>query len=129
MISTFGEGNLKVKLPTVWTDGKAEAGRVGKSQRGEESKRRREGEKKRENQRRKSEKQKNGGTRNGRKVAIHCIFPMVGSSGGSKGRLGKAAAAEACCQMRNEKLHTLWHEAHVQAKVCKTHHIQNIFGS
>jgi hypothetical protein len=26
--SIFGEGSLEVKLPTIWTDGKAEVGKV-----------------------------------------------------------------------------------------------------
>ena len=33
------EESLEVKLPTIWTDGKAEVGRVCKSQRREEKKR------------------------------------------------------------------------------------------
>ena len=42
-----------------------------------------------------SEKQKEDvGTRKGRKVAIHCFFPMICGSGGSKRRLVKAAGAE-----------------------------------
>ena len=33
------EGSLEVKLPTIWTDGKAEVGRVRKEKRREEKKR------------------------------------------------------------------------------------------
>ena len=40
-------------------------------------------------------------------VAKHCVFPMICGSGGSKGRLGKAAGAEPCGQMTDEKLHTV----------------------
>ena len=43
--------------------------------------------------------------RKGRKVAKHCVFPMIWGSGGSKSRLAKAAAAEPAGQMRDEKLH------------------------
>ena len=43
----------------------------------------------------------------GRKVAIHCVFPMICGSGGSKSRLAKAAGAEPAGQMRDEKLHAV----------------------
>ena len=33
------------------------------------------------------------------------FFPMICGSGGSKSRLAKAAGAEPCGQMRDEKLH------------------------
>ena len=42
--------------------------------------------------------------RKGRKVAKHCVFPMIWGSGGSKSRLAKAAGAEPAGQMRDEKL-------------------------
>ena len=47
----------------------------------------------------KSQKKKNTGTRNVRKVAQHGF-------GASKSRFDKAAGAELCGQMRHEKLHT-----------------------
>jgi len=87
------EGSLEVKLPTVWTDGKAEVGRVREEERRSEK--------------RKSQKKEDAGARKGRKVAKHCVFPMVGSSEGSKSRLAKAAGAEPSGQMRDEKLHTV----------------------
>ena len=40
-------------------------------------------------------------------VAIHCVFPMIWGSGGSKSRLAKAAGAEPAGQMRDEKLHAV----------------------
>ena len=43
----------------------------------------------------------------GRKVAKHCVFPMICGSGGSKSRLAKAAGAEPSGQMRDKKLHTV----------------------
>ena len=142
------EGSLKVKLPTVWTDEKAEAGRV------------------REEKRRKRHKKEDAGTRKG-KVAKHCVFPMIcgsGDSGGSKSRLAKAAGAEPSGEMRDEKFHTsvvrsicpshskskcaihtnpgallevemskkctpLRREAHVQVKMFKTHQGRSTFGS
>ena len=74
------EGSSEVKLPTIWTD---ENPRDGKSQRREE--------KKKEDQRRESQKKEDPGARKGRKVAKHCVFPMICGSGGSKSRLVKAA--------------------------------------
>ena len=50
--------------------------------------------KKREDQRRESQKKEDAGAQKGRKVAIHCVFPMVCGSGESKIRLAKAAGAE-----------------------------------
>ena len=61
---------------------------------------------------RRSEKSKNGkqedaGARKGRKVVIHCVFPMIWGSGRSKSNLAKAAGAEPAGQMRDEKLHAV----------------------
>ena len=56
---------------------------------------------------RKSPKKEDPGARKGRKVAKHCVFPMICGSGGSKSRLAKAAGAEPCGQMRDEKLHAV----------------------
>ena len=42
-----------------------------------------------------------------RKVAKHCVFPMIWGSGGSKSRLAKAAGAEPAGQMRDEKVHAV----------------------
>ena len=97
-ITTLVEGSLEVKLPTVLTDEK---------QRWEESEKRREEKKKKEDQRRESQKKDDPGARKGRKVAKRCVFPMICGSGGSKSRLAKAAGAEPCGQMRDEKLHAI----------------------
>ena len=86
------EGSLEVKLPTIWTDEK---------QRWEESAKRRE---ERRSKKRKSQKKEVPGARKGRKVAKHCVFPMICGSGGSKSRLAKAAGAEPAGQLRDEKL-------------------------
>ena len=74
-------------------------------QRWEESERRREEERRSET--RKSQKKEDAGARKGRKVSIHCVFPMICGSGGSKSRLAKAAGAETSDQMRGEKLHAV----------------------
>jgi len=81
--------------------------RDGKSQRREEKRRRK----------RKSQKKEDPGARKGRKVAKHCVFPMICGSGRSKSRLAKAAGAEPAGQMRDEK--PFWREAHFQVKMCK----------
>ena len=74
-------------------------------QRWEESERRRAEEIRSE--KRKSEKKEDAGARKGRKVAKHCVFPMICGSGGSKSRLAKAAGAEPAGQMRDEKFHAV----------------------
>ena len=54
-----------------------------------------------------SQKREDAGARKSRKVAKPCVFPMFCGSGGSKGRLAKAAGAEVAGQMRDEKLHAV----------------------
>ena len=83
----------------MWTDEK---------QRWEESGKRRQ-EKRREERRSKKRKsqKKDPGARKGRKVAKHCVFPMICGSGGPKSRLAKAAGAEPAGQMRDEKLYAV----------------------
>ena len=87
------EGSLEVKLPTIWRDGKAEVGRVREEK--SRSEKIRDGE---------SQKRQDAGARKGREVAIHCVFPMICGSGGSKSNLAKAAGAEPAGQMRDEKV-------------------------
>jgi hypothetical protein len=72
---------IEAKLPTKWTNEKAEVGRARE-------------EKRRERRGRKSQKKEDAGARKGRKVAIHCVFPMICGSEGSKSRLAKAAGAQ-----------------------------------
>ena len=55
----------------------------------------------------KDQKKEDADARKGRKVAKHCVFPMIWGSGGSKSRLPKAAGAEPAGQMRDEKLHAV----------------------
>ena len=59
-----------------------------------------------------------------RKVAIHCVFPMICGSGGSKSRLAKAAGAEAAGQMRDEKVHAV-----VARSTFPSQNVQNTPGS
>ena len=90
-------------------------------QRWEESEKRREEE--RRSEKRKSQKKEDAGARKGRKVAIHCVFPVICGSGGSKSRLAKAAGAEPSGQM-NEKLHTV-----VARSTSPSQHVQNTSAS
>ena len=113
--SIFIEGNLDVKLPTIWTDEK---------QRWEESEKRREEE--RRSNKRKSQKKEDPGARKGRKVAWRYVFPMVCGSGGSNSRLARAAGAEPAGQMRDEKLHgfvarSTFPSQNVQGTPCSDH--------
>ena len=105
--------------------------RGGKSQRREEE---------RSSEKRKSQKKKMQVREGVEKSRNTVCFPMFWGSGGSKGRLAKAAGAEPSGQMRDEKLHAgaarsrfrshgallevemlknctpLWREAHVEVK-------------
>ena len=74
-------------------------------QRWEESEKRRV--EQRRSEQRKGEKKEDAGARKGSKVAKQPVFPMICGSGGSKSRLAKAAGAEPCGQMRDEKLHAV----------------------
>ena len=74
-------------------------------------------------EKRKSQKKEDAGARKGRKVAKHCVFPMICGSGGSKSRLAKAAGAEPSGQMRNEKLHTV-----VARSTSRSQNVQNSSG-
>ena len=58
-------------------------------------------------QKRKDQKKEDADARKGRKVPIHCVFPMICGSGGSKSRLAKAAGADPAGQMRDEKVHAV----------------------
>ena len=123
------EGSLEVKLPKMWSDEK---------QRWEESEKRRE---ERRPEKRKSPKTEDAVAQKGRKVAIHCVFPMICGFGGSKSRLAKAAGAARRCGAKHiskskwpkhfslgplledrtsKKCTPLWREAHFEVKSVKT---------
>ena len=75
----------------------------------------------------KSEKKEDAAARKGRKVAIHCVFPMICGSGGSKSRLAKAASTEQCGQMRDEKLYAVVARNKIfHVKKLKTLHVQKL---
>ena len=85
--SLLAEGSFEVKLPTIWRDEKAVS--------------------REKSQKRKDQKKEDAGARKGRKVAKHCVFPMICGSGGSKSTLAKAAGAETSGEIRDEKLHAV----------------------
>jgi len=74
--------------------------RAGQRQREEESRR----EKIREE---KESEERSCRCAKGRKVAKHCVSPMICGSGGSKSRLAKAAGAEPAGQIRHGKVHAI----------------------
>ena len=65
------------------------------------------GREKRKSRRKKGKKKEDEDVWKGRKVAKHCVFPMICGSGGSKSRLAKKAGAEPAGQMRHEKVHAV----------------------
>ena len=77
------EGSLEVKLPI---DGKAEVRRV------REEKRRREKIREEKESRERVRRKKMQVHEKVEQVAIHCVFPMICGSAGSKSRLAKAEA-------------------------------------
>jgi hypothetical protein len=89
-------GNLEVKFPTIWIDEK---------QSREEAERRGRLEERRVEETGKKKEDADG--RKDRKVAKHCIFPIIWVPGWSKSRHVKAAGAEPAGQMRDEKLHAV----------------------
>ena len=93
--------------------------RAGKRQREE-----RERVEERRSEKRKSQKKADADARKGRKVAKHCVFPMIWGSGGLKSRLAKAAGAEPAAQMRDEKLHAV-----VARSTFASQNVQKTFGS
>ena len=114
------ERSLEVKLPTIWTNGREDVGRVREEKRREEEIR---------SEKRKSQKTEGAGARKGSKAAKHCAFPMIYGSGGSKSRLAKAAGAEPSGQMRDEKLQPVVARSTFEVKMCKIHQVRSTFGS
>ena len=127
-ISIMFGGSLEVKLPTIWTDGKAEVRRVQEEEEKRIEKIREEKERVQEEKKRtekireekEREKKEDAGARKGGKVAIHYVFPMICGAGGSKSWIAKAAGAEPAGQMRDEKLHAV-----VARSTCRSQNAQS----
>jgi hypothetical protein len=80
----------------------------------------------RRSEKRKSQKKEDAGAR---KVAKHCVFPMICGSGGSKSRLAKAAGAEPSGQMRDEKLQAVVTRSTFASEEAKNTSRSNTFAS
>ena len=113
------EGSLEVKLPTIWTDEKQSREEAERRERLEERR-----SEKRKSRREKSQDKEDADARKGRKVAKHCVFPMICGSGGSKSRLAKAAGAEPAGHRSDEKLHAV-----VARSTFPSQNVQNTPGS
>ena len=114
------EGSLEVKLPTIWTNGKAEVGRVKE----EKSRREKIREEKKSRKKKMQVREKVGMSR------ITVIFCKTCGSGGSKSRLPlkrPVRSHPASCKMKN--CTTLWPEAHLEVKMYKARHAWSTFGS
>ena len=92
---------------------KAEMGRVREKRRVEE----------RRSEKRKSQKKEDADARKGRKVAEHCVFPVICGAGGSKSRLAKAAGAEPSGQMRDWTIARRCGAKHMSKSKCTKHTI------
>jgi len=133
------EGNLKIKLPTISTDGNPEVGRAREEKRREEERR---------SETRNSQKKEDAGARKGRKVPFRSVFPTTCGSRGSKSRLAKAAGTEASGdeklhavvarstftreKAKNtdvEKVHALVARSTFRSQMYKTHQVRTAFGS
>ena len=95
--SAHHQRKFRSQIPTIWTDEKQSRAEAERRERLEE----------RRSEKRKSQKKEDADARKGRKVAKHCVFPMIWGSGGLKSRLAKAAGAEPAGQMRDEKVHAV----------------------
>ena len=102
----FTEGSLEVKLPTIWTDGKAEVGRVSEQKESVE----------RRSEKRNSPKKEDAGARKGstplrRECTKHLSF----------GAFLEVEPFKKCTWLRRE--------AHVEVKMHKTPQLRSAFGS
>ena len=80
------------------------------------------GREKRKIRRKKSKKKEDADAWRGRKVAKHCVFPMIWGSGGSKSRLAKAAGAE---PDERWKIARRYGAKHISKTNCTKHTVQN----
>ena len=101
------EGSLEAKLPIIWTDGKAEVGRGREERRGEEKRRE---EKESEERRCRCGK--------GLKSCEGLCFCSL-----------KRRVRSHLARWEMKTCTPLWHEAHLEVKMCKTHHSWTAFGS
>ena len=97
---------------------KAEMGRGREKRRVEESR----------SEKRKSQKKEDADARKGRKVAKHCVFPIVAPEGRKVGSLKRRVRSHlARWEMKN--CTPLWREANLQVKMYTKHQVWTTFGS
>ena len=109
-------GSLEVKLPTIWTDGKAEVGRIREEEKREE--------KKTEDQRRERVR--------GKKMQVRekeCFFQWFVVPEGRKVGSLKRRVRSHLRRLVMKSCTLLWHEARFQVKMYKAHQLRSIFGS
>ena len=111
------EGSSEVKLPTIWTDGKAEVGRVREEKKKEDKRRERVSRKKMQ-VREKFAKSRNT-------VFFQWFVAPEGRKVGSLKRQVQSHLGR--WEMKN--CTPLWRKAHFQVKTYKAHHGQSTFGS
>ena len=87
------------------------------------------GREKRKIRRKKSKKKEDADARKGRKVAKHCVFPMIWGSGGSKSRLAKRRVRSQLARWEMKNCTPLWREAHLEIKKIKTQGVRTTFRS
>ena len=115
------EGSLEVKLPTIWTDGQAEAGRVREEKRREEerrSMRRERGKRQKMQVREKVAKSRNT-----------VFFPWFVAPPGRKVGLLKRRVQSHLARWEMKNCTSLWHEENFEVKMHKTHQLRSTFGS
>ena len=81
----------------------------------------RDGKSQREKKNRKSQKKEDADARKGRKVAKHCVFPMICGSGRSKSRLAKAVGAELSWPDERCKIARRCGAKHISKSKCTKH--------
>ena len=74
-----------------------------------------------------SQKEEDAGAQKGREVAIHCVFPMICGSRGSKSNLAKEAGAEPAGQMRDEKVHAVVAKSTFPSQKCQSTRVRITF--
>ena len=87
------------------------------------------GREKRKIRRKKSKKKEDADAWKGRKVAKHCVFPMIWGSGGRKVGSLKRRVRSQLARWEMKKCTPLWREAHLQVKMFKTPQCRTTFGS
>ena len=87
------------------------------------------GREKRKIRRKKSKKKEDADAWKGRKVAKHCVFPMIWGSGGRKVGSLKRRVRSQLARWEMKNCTPLWREAHLQVKMFKTPQCRTTFGS